>query len=68
MAQTRFLELPEELFRALESAASSHGKTVLQWLADNLSTAPQPEETQQRVSENVKEESVAQRELWLMQL
>jgi hypothetical protein len=68
MARTKFLELPEELSRAIESAASAQGQTVAQWLAGKLPLASQTEEAQEPITDDDKEEAVARRDLWLMQL
>lgn len=67
MARTRSLELPEELCDAIESAASTQGKTVAEWLTNNLPFSTQSE-AQGQLSEKSKEANEDAREIWLMQL
>jgi hypothetical protein len=68
MARTRFLELPEDVARAVESAASAQGKTVEEWLTGVLPLDAPAEDARGLTSEQESEDLVAQRDLWLMQL
>lgn len=68
MARTRFLELPEELFIAIENASLAQGKTPIEWLINNLPLSSRSEESLQELSESDKKESEAQSELWLTHL
>ena len=71
MARTRFLELPEELYGAVERAAAERGLTMSEWLAGRLDLTDTPGPVAEGKSEDGAEESAeraAQRELWLMQL
>lgn len=68
MARGKFLELPEELYNAIERAALAQGKTTAEWLDNNLSLSIKSDDIRDHQSDLNEVESEAQRELWLTQL
>lgn len=68
MTSKKVLELPEELYSAVERAAAGRGVTVAEWLAGQLDLTHDPKVAQGGNTAEREDESAAARELWLMQL